>query len=185
MQADGYRLFCKYRNKFGSGFILFIKENIPRKITSSHNYPADEFSICDKSGFFLRHTSPSHKAINFFSMSWSLQWLSLVYLWKCHSNRRFLHDTIEQTDDRLFQYFLIESLMNKPNCSKSATPSFADLIPTNKKSLLMRLESLKVACLIFIKLQQSWFKNLSQKVILKLFLLGTLYCLNKNNLMKS
>ena len=37
-QAEGYRLFCMDKNKFGGVIILFLKENIPGKILNSHKF---------------------------------------------------------------------------------------------------------------------------------------------------
>ena len=56
-ENEGCRLFCKDRNKFGDGTVLFIKEHIPRKIIYCHKFPAGieiicfEFSISNKNGF--------------------------------------------------------------------------------------------------------------------------------------
>ena len=35
--VNGYKMFCKDRNKFG-GLILFVKENIPRKVLNAFRF---------------------------------------------------------------------------------------------------------------------------------------------------
>ena len=53
-QAEGYRLFCMDKSKFGGDIILFLKENIPGKILNSHKFLGGfkiiyfEFSISNK-----------------------------------------------------------------------------------------------------------------------------------------
>ena len=74
------------------------------------------------------------------------------------------------------EYFLLRKFHERTDLFKISNP----LVLGNRFS--WDQESLKVAYLIFIKLQQPYFEKVSPKVILKLFLIGTTSHLTKTNL---
>ena len=53
--VNGYKLFCKDRNKFGGGLILFVKENIPCKVLNTFRFSEECETISINSTFQIRN----------------------------------------------------------------------------------------------------------------------------------
>ena len=138
----GYKVFRRDRNRFGGGLILYINENIPCKPLSNHPMFSDlelmafELHQSKRKWLFLGiYKSPSQNDIEF------LRRISLIldYYLPTYENFVVIGDfnlPVENSHlEAIIQAYDLSSLIKKPTCYQSHTPSCIDLILTNRKHL--------------------------------------------------
>ena len=138
----GYKVFRRDRNRFGGGLILYVNENIPCKPLTDHPV----FSDLELMAFELHQSKrkwlllgiykpPSQNVIEF------LNRISLIidYYLQTYENILAIGDFNLSVDNSHLEAFMqaydFSSLIKKPTCYQSNTPSCIDLILTNRKSL--------------------------------------------------
>ena len=138
----GYKILRRDRNRFGGGLILYINESIPCKPLSNHSMFSDlelmafELHQSKRKWLFLGiYKSPSQNDIEF------LRIISLIldYYLPTYENFVVIGDfnlPVENSHlEAIIQAYDLSSLIKKPTCYQSHTPSCIDLILTNRKHL--------------------------------------------------
>ena len=136
----GFKVFMRDRNRFGSGLILYINENIPYRPLNDHpTFPNLELITIEihqnrhRWLFIGIYKTPS-QSDNEFTNSLIIDYYSPKY-----ENLILIRDfnlcTEHQHLDALIQAYDLNNLINKPVCFQSNTPTCIDLILTNKKHL--------------------------------------------------
>ena len=160
-------------NSFGT--ILFVKENIPRKIINKHQFPFSietiffQFSVYKRTASSLEVQGP-FQSNEFFANESKLAMAK-------PSNT---YESSLETDDfnmtpqnkrmiYVSNIFCLEHLMNKAACFKPAISSCSDLILTNKKSLFMRSETFESGFFVFLKATTAIIWNIITKSNPRLF----------------
>ena len=137
----GYKVFRRDRNRFGGGLILYVNENIPCKPLTDHPV----FSDLELMAFELHQSKrkwlllgiykpPSQNVIEF------LNRISLIidYYLQTYENILAIGDFNLSVDNSHLEAFMqaydFSSLIKKPTCYQSNTPSCIDLKLTKMKS---------------------------------------------------
>ena len=139
----GYKFFRRDRNRFGSGLILYNNKNIPCKPQSNHPMFSDlelmafELHQSKRKWLFLGiYKPPSQNDIEFLRRTS----LILDYYLPMYENFVVIVDLnlpVENSHlEAIIQAYDLSSLIKKPTCYESHTPSCIDLILTNRKHLL-------------------------------------------------
>ena len=138
----GCKVFRCDRNRSGGGLILYINDNIPYKPLSSHPMFSDlelmafELHQSKRKRLFLGiYKPPSQNDIEF------LRRISLIlyYYLPRYENFVVIGDFNLPVENKhleaIIQAYDLSSLIKKPTCYQSHTPSCIDLILTNRKHL--------------------------------------------------
>ena len=139
-RINGYRIFRLDRNRFGSGLILFINENVPGKPLQEHIHLSNfeviaiEFYQNNQKWLLLGLYKPPNQKTSDFIPNLSL---ILDLFLKNYDNVTLIGDFNLSSDDIPLKSFLqaynLTSLIREATCFKSSNPSCIDLILTNQK----------------------------------------------------
>ena len=135
--VNGYKLFCKDRNKFGGGLILFVKENILCNVLNTFHFSEEceiisiDLSISNKKWLLLGiYNSPTQNEALF------VEHIKLALKTYSMSHKNLLLGDFNMTTENsklqdLMDAFCLENLIKEPTCFKSTVPTTIDLIVTN------------------------------------------------------
>ena len=138
---NGYKMFCKDRNKFGRGLILFAKENIPCEVLNTFRFSEEckiisiDFSISNKKWLLLGIYNPPSQNETLFveQIKLAVNTYSTTY-----ESFLLLGDFNMTTENSklqdLMDAFFLENLNIEPTCFKSTVPTIIHLVFTNQKS---------------------------------------------------
>ena len=138
-------MYRKDRTKTGGGLLLYINENLPRKIINSYKFKENseiilfKFSVSNKKWLLLsNYRPPSQSNLSFISeLNLALKFFSSIY-----ENFVLLGDFNLSTENLNLNNFMgsfdLESLINSPTCYKVTNPTCIDLILTNKRNHFMK-----------------------------------------------
>ena len=137
-----YKVFTRNRDRFGAGLILYINKNIPCKPLTDHSVLSDlEVMVPElhqsKSKWLLLgiYKPPSQNYIEFLNRTSSV----IDYYLRMHENILAIGNFKLPVNNRHLEAFMqayeFSSLIKKPTCYQSNTPSCIGLILTDRKSL--------------------------------------------------
>ena len=138
----GFKVFRRDRNRFGGGLILYVNKNIPCRPLNDHpTFPNLELITIEihqnkhRWLFISIYKPPSQSHKEFTNRLSSI----IDYYSPKYKNLILIGDfnlSIEnQHLDALIQAYNLNNFINKPTCFQSNTPTYIDLLLTNKKNL--------------------------------------------------